>query len=342
MNWDNPVGIDEGLPFPEDRYREWPNTRGMQYTGVGIPNTWLPLRYYQAYNMLYRMENGLRVFVYMILKKTFQENWWREPLFSFEQDAKPSLSVKSVAGKLEKQSAAFPDITPRVPCPLMLFTLGELAALILSEKCWPSFAKYFHNNKERTAALLREITEVRNALAHFREIPRQAISRLADNLQILLSEVDPLLTSLFKEIDPVTKRDNPRKGVRSWEPIDAPMLCSAAVAQQSGQWTILDLHLKWPVFKMSAAAASMEATVGYLTPDKLLANANALKGKLRCLFDCSEPFHMMLMSIQYHQQRVLLIIKVNYFHIYLFGSLAVGNQRFDSLPLTIYLPSVDS
>jgi hypothetical protein len=36
---------------------------------VQIPDRWLHLHYYEALNILFRFENALRVFVYVILKR---------------------------------------------------------------------------------------------------------------------------------------------------------------------------------------------------------------------------------------------------------------------------------
>ena len=40
-----------------------------------IPRRWLHLHYYEALNILFRMENSLRVFVYVILKNSLLEEW---------------------------------------------------------------------------------------------------------------------------------------------------------------------------------------------------------------------------------------------------------------------------
>ena len=43
--------------------------------GVQIPDRWLHLHYYEALNILFRFENALRVFVYVILKREFLDEW---------------------------------------------------------------------------------------------------------------------------------------------------------------------------------------------------------------------------------------------------------------------------
>ena len=40
-----------------------------------IPDSWLHLYYYEALNILFRFENALRLFVYVVLKKELKERW---------------------------------------------------------------------------------------------------------------------------------------------------------------------------------------------------------------------------------------------------------------------------
>ena len=40
-----------------------------------IPGTWLHLHCYEVLNILFQIENGLRVFVYLVLKDEQKEKW---------------------------------------------------------------------------------------------------------------------------------------------------------------------------------------------------------------------------------------------------------------------------
>ena len=55
---------------------EWTKAQLTQgQDGIVIPGTWLNLHYYEALNILFRIENGLRVFVYLVLKNEQKEKW---------------------------------------------------------------------------------------------------------------------------------------------------------------------------------------------------------------------------------------------------------------------------
>ena len=48
---------------------EWKKSEKKDGNTYQIPERWLHLYYYEALNVLFRFENSLRVFVYVVLKK---------------------------------------------------------------------------------------------------------------------------------------------------------------------------------------------------------------------------------------------------------------------------------
>jgi hypothetical protein len=58
-----------------DSNMDWKSVTSKGDDAVSIPKRWLYIHYYEALNILFRMENALRVFVYAILKNEYQEKW---------------------------------------------------------------------------------------------------------------------------------------------------------------------------------------------------------------------------------------------------------------------------
>lgn len=53
---------------------EWKKSKQNQ-DSVTIPDRWVFMHFYEAYNILFRIENALRVFIYMILRNKFKDKW---------------------------------------------------------------------------------------------------------------------------------------------------------------------------------------------------------------------------------------------------------------------------
>lgn len=53
---------------------DWQQAKHLE-NAIQIPDRWLHLHYYEALNILFRFENALRVFVYVILKRELLESW---------------------------------------------------------------------------------------------------------------------------------------------------------------------------------------------------------------------------------------------------------------------------
>ena len=54
---------------------EWKSAEEKDFEAYEIPDEWLYLRYYEAFNVLFRIENALRVFVYVVLKSKYLSSW---------------------------------------------------------------------------------------------------------------------------------------------------------------------------------------------------------------------------------------------------------------------------
>jgi hypothetical protein len=83
---------------------DWRSARKNADESVTIPKRWLHLHYYEALNILFRMENALRVFVYVVLKNNFLEKWTETALQTTDDE---QSTIAAMATKRETQAKGF-------------------------------------------------------------------------------------------------------------------------------------------------------------------------------------------------------------------------------------------
>ena len=158
--------------------------------GFTIPDSWLHLHYYEALNILFRIENGLRVFVYLVLKNEQKDKWADITIAS---DDEQSTTIGAVAKRRRAQAENFGYLGYSISCPLLHLTSGELIRIITAENYWKWFAKYFPGTKEIMRNKLDEIGTIRNTLAHFRPLKADDVELLKQNAKHVLPVVEELL-----------------------------------------------------------------------------------------------------------------------------------------------------
>jgi len=154
---------------------QWKTIQNSERTGIRIPKRWLHIHYYEALNILFRFENSLRVFVYIVLKMEKGCDWV-ETFVSSPGGA--GGTIKSLSAKRISQADNFGYIGYDVKAPLMHMTSGELVDLIVADAQWPIFKRYFRGNKDIIKNKLLEIGTIRNSLAHFRPFRSKTLSLL--------------------------------------------------------------------------------------------------------------------------------------------------------------------
>jgi len=172
---------------------DWKNAHLQDDGSVKVPESWLHLHYYEALNILFRFENSLRVFVYVILKNELQDKW-NEASFTSNGDQK---TIKNMASKRIKQAESFGYLGFEVKAPLMHLTSGELVEIITADAYWKIFNCYFKGNKEIIKNKLLEIGTVRNSLAHFRPIKPEDIELIKQNSRHTLMGVEECLNNIY-------------------------------------------------------------------------------------------------------------------------------------------------
>ena len=160
--------------------------------GISIPQNWLFPYYYEALTLLFRIENALRMLVFMELKSTKGSQWLGVQIATADG---AELSIDNVAKKRRANDETFGYLGHRTRFPLMYLTSGELVGLILSERLWPNFGKYFSAGKRVVALKLQEIGTIRNTLAHFRPISQGDVEVVKQNANQILADVESAIQS---------------------------------------------------------------------------------------------------------------------------------------------------
>lgn len=173
---------------------EWKDAKELEKGGISIPKRWLHLHYYEAINILFRSENALRIFVYVVLKNEKQDKWQDTALQV--ADSEQSTIAKTAARRIE-QAKGYGYLGYDITSPLMHLNSGELSRLILSDALWPLFRRYFRGKQEIIRSKLEEVSTVRNALAHFRPIKKDDIELVKQAVRHVYVGIEECLTEIM-------------------------------------------------------------------------------------------------------------------------------------------------
>ena len=179
---------------------EWKESKHIKDNDYNLPGDWLKIEYFEALNLLFRIENSLRIFVYVILKNQFKEKW--KDLSITSDDAETS-TIGAIAKKRLSQDKNYAYLGYVINSPLLHLTSGELIRLITSDSYWKYFKGYFLGSREIIKNKLDEIGNVRNSLAHFRPIKKGDIDLVKQNSIHTLSEVEKTIVDLINCPDTV-------------------------------------------------------------------------------------------------------------------------------------------
>ncbi len=159
-----------------------------------LPKTWLFIHYYEALTALFRVENALRMFVYVVLKDQHKGKWVDLQISS---DDGTDTTIGAIAKRRLAQDERFGYLGYRISSPLMHLTTGELIKIIFADSYWPKFSEYFPASKEIARTKLDEIGNIRNALAHFRPIKSDDVEVVKQNANQVLSRIEDVLARIL-------------------------------------------------------------------------------------------------------------------------------------------------
>ena len=173
---------------------DWSQPTKGQKGAITIPPDWLFIHYYEALNILFRVENALRVFVYSVLKNEHFEKWIT---LSISSDEEQQSTISAIAKRRQTQAGDFGYLCFPIACPIMHLTSGELIRLMLSDGEWPKFKPFFLGSKEIIRTKLDEIGCIRNSLAHFRPLKSDDVEVLKQNARHVLSRIEEKLDQMM-------------------------------------------------------------------------------------------------------------------------------------------------
>ena len=173
---------------------EWNEAKNIKDNDYNLPGDWLKIEYFEALNILFRIENSLRIFVFVILKNQFKEKW--KDLSVTSDDAENS-TIGAIAKKRLSQDKNYAYLGYVLNSPLLHLTSGELIRIITSDSYWKYFKDYFLGSREIIKNKLDEIGNVRNSLAHFRPIKKGDIDLVKQNSIHTLSEIEKTISDLI-------------------------------------------------------------------------------------------------------------------------------------------------
>ncbi|MDQ7960392.1 MULTISPECIES: hypothetical protein [Flavobacterium] len=251
------------------------NWKEAKYKGENIydlPGNWLKIEYFEALNILFRIENSLRVFVYIILKDNFKDKWKD---LSVTSDDSETSTIGAIAKKRIAQDKNYAYLGYSLISPLLHLTSGELIRIITSDSYWKYFKNYFPGSREIIKNKLDEIGNVRNSLAHFRPVKKGDIQLVKQNSIHTLSQIEKTLIDFINCSDIV-----PTNTEETWykELITLGINeCNLSFKQsKSEEWIKLQMSFTPPLFRKSNEWPGYRVKTLNLKSDKLLLDYNNL------------------------------------------------------------------
>ena len=215
--------------------------------GFSIPKRWVYLMYYEAFNLLFRIENALRVFVYIVLKNQLRDKWADAQVVGDDEQG----TLSSLAKKRMGQAQTFGYLGHSIACPVMHLNSGELARLIVSEAYWKLFKPYFLGSRDIIKSKLDEIGSIRNSLAHFRPIRADDVDVIKQNSKHVLLGIEQFLNQALAQSDviPTNTVDDWYKSLKTL----GTDQCKFSFQQSSDEhWVRLSMQYACPVIKKDA------------------------------------------------------------------------------------------
>ena len=211
--------------------------------GVKIPQRWVYLTYYEAFNLLFRIENALRIFVYIVLKNELRDKWADAVIDNDEQG-----TLNSLAKKRMSQAQTFGYLGHTITCPIMHLNSGELTRLIVSEAYWKLFKPYFLGSKEIIKSKLEEIGSIRNSLAHFRPIRADDVDVIKQNSKHVLLGIEKFLEQVLFQSD-IVPTNTPDEWYTNLKTLGTDQ-CSFTFQQSADeQWVRVSVQYTCPIIK---------------------------------------------------------------------------------------------
>lgn len=242
---------------------EWKAAELKEDNHYKIPERWLHLYYYEALNILFRFENALRIFVYVILKQHLGKDWDLAALSD-------NSAIRTETKKRIAQAREHGYLGYDVSSPMLFLNGGELTQLLISDAYWKYFAPYFKASKSIVLTKLQEIGTVRNSLAHFRPLKQDDIDLIKQNSRHLLMEIENCLVQITS-ISDVVPTNSDDVWYKELKPIGNDHLTTSLFSSKDQKWVRLQLSYMVPIIKKYVASPRYPSyNLGNLRTDQLL------------------------------------------------------------------------
>lgn len=220
---------------------QWREATEIEGNSVRVPPTWLDLYYYEALNILFRFENSLRIFAYIILKKELGEKWDNASISG-------NSTIKSETKKRLAQAREHGYLGYEVSSPMLYLNSGELTTIITSDAYWKHFAPYFKATKQIILNKLNEIGTVRNSLAHFRPLKKDDLDLIKQNTKHVLLEIETCIDRI-NAISSATPTNNDSEWYKKLSSIKNEVVEISLFQSQDQQWVRTEIGFKTPLLE---------------------------------------------------------------------------------------------
>jgi len=248
---------------------------------VVIPNKWVLLHYYDAMNVLFRIENALRMLVYVVLKNDQKARWVDT---SLSTDDGSTITIGALAKQRISQQQSFGYLGFPISSPIMHLTSGELVRLLVSDAYWPHFAKYFRASKQVVTLKLNEIGTLRNSLAHFRPIKEDDVEVAKQNAQQMLTNVEAMLQEMLS-----CRHRVPSNSTEPWyaelRTLGGQRCRVTFENSENGDWVRISVGYESPVLNKHLSSTMTYARFRLLTlnPPAIIRRFEIIRGHSTCV-----------------------------------------------------------
>ncbi|WP_257305837.1 hypothetical protein [Geothrix campi] len=212
---------------------DWQSAELSDSKGLKIPDRWLHLYYYEALNILFRFENALRIFVYVILKRELGKDW---DLAAVSDGA----TIRTETRKRIAQAREHGYLGDEVTSPVLYLNSGELTQILISDAYWRYFAGYFKATKAVVLTKLQEIGTVRNSLAHFRPVKQDDVDLIKQNSKHVLLEIERCLIQI-STIANVVPTNSTEPWYKELKSIGSKHLTTSLYFSRDQEWVRIEL-----------------------------------------------------------------------------------------------------
>lgn len=253
---------------------KWENIKNKDNSSeIIVPESWLHIHYYEALNILFRFENSLRVFVYVILKNELKDKW-------NDTIIKDTDTIKKIANMRISQAKDYGYLCYDIKSPMLYLSSGELIDIIMHDKNWKYFKMYFKAKKEIIKHKLLEIGAIRNSLAHFRPIKIDDIELIKQNLNHTLLIIDKCLNNIVN-----IYREVPTNNAAEWytkiKEVKNEFVLLKLYQDEKADWIKISLSLNCHIFKNIFKNNIYEShNVSKLSVISLLTNYEQIKNNI--------------------------------------------------------------